>query len=129
MAPSLDELIEQRKAQAERRSISQKAYTVARYLGRRDAVGSEYLFSGKTVSILFATTGAGRAVTVHYRSDPVFEIDKGIERYVPGPWERTLNDLYRRAENARKRGITADGPRGSKLNETSERDRRARFGL
>src|SRR3989344_5942311 len=104
MTKTLEEQVEERKKQAERREISHKAYMVAKYLGKpsegRIFGTSEpyvYRFHDTHASIIIVRDSRRDVLDITYRLDQVFREEVRIISYKPGNWERKLNVLYARA--------------------------------
>ena len=108
---SLEEKIEQRKKQAMGRRIYDKAQTIAQYLGnpqsfddRAGTSGTNYVFADAETKLNikyeegeFRSESGWKTVVIEYKGNKKFEKTWDVNCYIPGPWEKTLNQIYRRA--------------------------------
>ena len=99
--------LEELTKQAVRRKIGKKAYTVARelgnkhrltgsYFGDEEAEIRSYRFSKKELCIKAEYEGSSRII---YNYEEVFKEFRGkIQVYVPGNWEKKINELYKQVK-------------------------------
>lgn len=142
---SLAAQIQQRKKQAEDRGISSKAYRVARYLGlhvslddRNGTSGNKYTFVDSNFKIehrngeISGSDGAMGFVglDIHYKLSPVFVEGGGtLYTYIPGKWEKELDALQAKAEEAQKLSEKRKKENSKIKQQEKEKEERKKWGL
>jgi len=110
---TLDEQIEERKQQAEKKGIFGKAYLVAAFLGKRTGNSDTILdvFNDTAASLVvryFNDTleyaRDGLSVSVSLQGKKVFDAyakeAHAVRTYIPGEWEKKLDALHLKAQQA-----------------------------
>lgn len=129
----LERRIEERKREAIEKRIGEKAKFISYHLGYCKAAGygtempDEHFFSDNRFKIRHCG-----CTSVIYTDKLVYEgdtYDKEIRCYVPGEWEKELEKLYIKSEEARQNKIKeeSDGKERRRIEE--ENELRKRFGL
>ena len=99
-SPSVEDKIERRKKEAERKRILSKVAMVVKWLGQQDS-SSSYSFSDAEFSLSYCDDG-GRSKIHLSCGQIVFETDghsfgNTVICFVPGDWENHLESLQKKA--------------------------------
>ena len=146
MDKDLESKIEERKKQAEKKKIYDKAWMVAKYLGGRSYYRTEcgsleqttYTFENDNFLITDQYTEShghdgsmgGRSIGIEYNGKSVYEdTSGGLRSYIPGDWEKKLNGLYGKAVKIMKEKAIEEVEKNKKLEKKEEDKEKSKWGL
>lgn len=136
----LEAKINERRKQAKDRRIREKAAVIAKYLGNGHETTDEgeYTFKGSNFlikdnyKVYHDHDGpmAGFGTNIYYKGQQVYDEGGGqIYSYIPGDWEKTLNQLYSKAEKAKGQKEREEKSRLKKGQEKKEEELKTKWGL
>lgn len=137
---TLNQLIEERERQARDRNIYEKAEAVSETLGsifNRSARNNLVIkYKGE-----FGYWVDGSKLSIVFNGKTVFDahiaMGISIDSYIPGPWEKELEGLYKQVQEIERKAreekqrLEAERERANHLDSETEKDRvaRAKWGL
>ena len=139
MDKDLEAKIKERKKLAGDKKIVIKADSVAKYVGSltnswTGHLNSEkvtetieiYTFSDKNLKIV----SEGGLTKIAYKGQDVFkERYTEVEKYIPGAWERKLDDLYKKAEEICEKRTEEEEQKRNKKKAEKEAEEREKWGF
>lgn len=146
MDKDLESKIEERKKQAEKKKIYDKAWMVATYLGDRSYYRTEcgsleqttHTFKNDNFLITDQYTEShgsdgsmgGRSIDIEYKGKKVYKgTSGGLLSYIPGDWEKKLNGLYGKAVKTIKEKEKEEKAKKENLAKKEEDEEKAKWGL
>jgi len=136
----LESKINERRKQAKDKRIREKAAVIAKYLGKgfETTDESDYTFKGSNFSIkdnykvYYDHDGpmAGFGTNIYYKGQQVYKEGGGqIDSYIPGDWEKILNQLYTKAEKVMEQKEKEKAAQLKKEQKEEEAGIKAEWGL
>ncbi len=145
---TLEQLVETRKKQADKREIFAKSQLVVKVLGvggeeqRKDdphcvAYIYDWTFNSNGLVIKDHNeeyhyddgSGGGGSLTVSFSGKEVYKYGNGLEIYKPGKWEGQLDVLYARALEVQKANKAKEVEKAAVEQAVKARELRKNFGL
>ncbi len=132
MAKDLEERIEERKQQARDRNINEKAWTVAKYLGKKGVYEDQYFGISQYGADTYRSARRNTGTKILYGENCRLVFDETKEdvlAYAPGSWEAKLSELYSRALAKKEIRSGTNAKRCRTIRIKKENEMKQRWGL